>query len=466
MNPTLTENKPGPDAPADVPRMMGEADLDLIRAMAARLPPQSALVEIGPWLGGVSLILADYGQLHVVDRFLWSESNAAAWPGLAEIGASFRPLFEATVAHLDPPVQVHETDCRDFVWPGGRIGLCLIDAPRSASGLLQCLAGVAAGLDPESVILFKNGLNPGYPELPALLEVLLGRGVLAPVETKQAPWCNILAARPGPEWESLAELDMQDQMIREEPVSNTVRDPWGGRLLAAARVAERAASGDWAGAYARVAELPLDPALARDWDICSAALPRAEETEILLAVLAELVAAQTDSAARNRSPFPIDRGPVSALRGFWLNAADHPWRTADFDAELIVRAAEGGAMVLPAELGQQLSGRTIVEIGTGLGLSGVGFLAAGASAYLGAELGQITRDMVSADFRLTALAYLPAAEIAPERLGHADLVVLRGQDRQDEAVGPLLDALPEETEILLATDGPRGMQIESLPRRP
>ncbi|SOC05581.1 hypothetical protein [Rhodobacter maris] len=448
--------------PGDLPRMMGAADMALICQIASALPPRARLLEVGPWLGGVSRVLAERGELHVIDRFLWSEKNALNHPGLAEPGASFRPIFEANLAQAPHPVQVHEADFRNFVWRNGQIDLCLIDAPRSAADLLACLRGLQSGLTVESRVLIKNGLSPAHEELPAILEILLGRGILRPVPSRQEAWCTILVVAPGPDWARLEELGDGAAALREEPLAAAVRDPWGGLTLAFARLAERLRRDDMPQVLARLGELPAHPQALLTWDGFERALAAAGGNATDLALLSEILAVQTDPAVQLHLPLPVNRGPVSALRGYWANAAAQPWRGADFDADLLIKAAQQGAMEAPAALRARLFGRRVLEIAPETDLSGVGFLAAGAAAYLGISRREINRVMLAAEMRMRALRTVPLGAFGAQDLSDMDLVVLRAETRTDPAVAQVLAQLPRSLPQLVLRRSRNGAGFESL----
>jgi len=442
--------------PGEVPRMMGAADLALIEQFAASLQGTPRLVEVGPWLGGVSHVLAGYGALHVIDRFIWSDKNAQNHPGIAEPGASFRALFEANVSDAPHPVQIHEADFRAFDWAGGRIDLCLIDAPRTAADLIACLRGLRGGLDERSLLLIKNGLSPAHVELPAILEILLGARILRPVPSRQPPWCSILVVAPGPEWQRVPKPSDCAALLDRQPLSAAVRDPWGGLSLGLARIAERLRRNDWHGALRRAAECPAATGALAQWDAFERAgdLAPAEE----LTVLADLLAVQTDPTASLRLPVPVNRGPISALRGYWANCASQPWRVQDFDADLIAQAAQQGATELPATLGARILGQRVLEIAPEAELSGVGFLAGGAAVYLGLCLRPISAAMMAAEAQMSALRHLPLD--TPEPLAAVDLVVLRVDQRGDPAVSKALAKLPRATPRVMVKRGRNGVSYE------
>jgi hypothetical protein len=453
MDSRIMDDKVKPDA---VPRMMGDADVALVQEMAGRLGPGARLVEVGPWLGGVSRILAGHGELHVIDRFLWSEKNAENYPGIAQPGESFRARFEANLADAPHPVKVHEADFRSFVWTGGRIDLCLIDAPRSAADLLDCLRGLRTGLDGRSLLLVKNGLSPAHPELPAVLEVLLGQGFLVPVPTRQPRWCNLLAVAPGPDWARLPAPEEAVKALAGRPLAAGLGDPWGGPTLALGRIAERLRRGDWAGAVRRLAEVAPAPGSLLVWDGFERALDRAPCGPDGLAILAELLAVQTDPAAGRRLPLPANRGPIPALRAYWTNSAPQPWRAADFDADLIVTAVQQGAMDLPAALGPRILGKRVLEIGPEPDLSGMGFLTGGASGYLGLVSRPPGRAMTAAASRMTALRYILTTAATAGDLQEIDLAVVRDDTRTSPETARVLAALPARVPQVTVRRGRHG----------
>ena len=89
------------------PRMLGDTEVSLILSFVTDLPAQANILEVGPFLGGLTVELARFGQVTVVDRFVWTDANARNYPGISYANASFRGTFEANMpvsyTHLPSP---------------------------------------------------------------------------------------------------------------------------------------------------------------------------------------------------------------------------------------------------------------------------------------------------------------------------------------------------------------------------
>lgn len=437
--------------PATV-RMVGEADVRLVRDFGRRLGPGARLLELGPFLGGVSRELARFGALTVVDRFTWSEANARDYPGIATAGRSFRPVLEANLARAGVEAEVVEADFRHSALPEGPFDLCFIDIPRTAAQLLLCLRQLVGRMAPRGVILLKHGVSTAHPGMVALVGGLLARGHLELAATDQPAWCTIAALRVTPRFDALAGIGAEAEVLEAEALSNAEADPWGGARFQLARIAERMRAADWPGAFALLDQLAPGSGRAAAWDEFEAALAGAGCDGAMLAVMAEVLAVQVDLSQAVKASPPIGLSPVCALRGYWRNNAGQPWRAERFDPQRLAEAQAAGAMALPQALTERLRGREVVEIGgegAGAGaLAGPGFLAAGVASYAafrlgadggldavpspgGAGLAATTPDQLKARGgagRVTLVAHAPAAEaarqLAREMPGGAETLVV------------------------------------------
>ena len=73
----------------EIPTMTSSQDADLAHSLLRDLPAGATIVELGPWLGGMSQMLAPHGTLHVVDAFRWTADHGKRVPGLLEAGDEF-----------------------------------------------------------------------------------------------------------------------------------------------------------------------------------------------------------------------------------------------------------------------------------------------------------------------------------------------------------------------------------------
>lgn len=439
------------------PRMVGDSDVALLRQMAELLPDDAHIVEFGPWLGGVTRILAEYGAVSVVDRFEWSDLNAEAYPGLLEPGQSFRPLFEHFMQDAGVTVDVFEADFRDFRWNGGKIDFCYIDAPRRGQDLLTCLRSVSSHLAAGAYILVKNGLNPAYLEMLALIEVMAGAGMIQIELTGQPQWCNTVVLRPGPEIGVLSDFKLKADTFECAPVTRDLRDPWGRRFFTAIRLAQRLSEKGMTEALRLLREFPRETDILYAWDRVEGRLDDGDLDLVQRAVLAELIAAQVNGVSDRTQ---AGQSIALALRHWWAHTANFTWQAEAFDARLIEAAFESGCYKYPGYASSSIRGRSVLEIGRRLGLSGVGYIGSGAQAYHGIELVELTREMMYAENQVPPLAYTPIDGTVAERVWPVDLVLFRPEAEKHRGALRILEEIisiaqkPPEVLLLSQEGGP------------
>lgn len=297
--------------------MMGDADVALVDQILTKLPPDARLIEFGPWLGGVSQRLAKHGELHVVDRFTWSELNAKNYPDVLPMGESFRPLLEKRLRDQGLGAQVHESEIETFEWSGGTLDFCLIDAPRTAADLWTCLRSVSASLTPSAYVLVKHGLNPAHLEMLALIDLLIVKGVFELVETGQPAWCNIAALRYVGEG-AWPEVQDADQML-SDPLGLEVLAEDASRealILRMGRFAQFAALGHFDQALLYLKQHPVSVQALAVWDVIEPQMAVPREHEGGFAAVAELVSFH--HSARSKSLWaPAEENLIWSLRHAW-----------------------------------------------------------------------------------------------------------------------------------------------------
>ena len=202
---------------ATPPRMLGDTDVGVIMQFVEKLPADASILEVGPWLGGLTLLLSRHGRVTVADRFIWTDANADDYPGIAAPGESFRPAFEANMAAAGIHVDIIETTLPEMSWGGGSIDFVFVDAPRNAELLHGCFKGIASAVRPGALILVKQALNPAHFGMGAYLDALAGLGFVGSETTEQPEWCNIATVRvhpPRSPWNRIAEITRRFRHIR------------------------------------------------------------------------------------------------------------------------------------------------------------------------------------------------------------------------------------------------------------
>lgn len=383
----LVNETPGTDLPLDAhPRMAGKGDMRRVAAYALGLSPDEVILEMGPWLGFLSRELAKYGQLHVVDNFVWTKDHDRRLPGQILPGQSFRGLYESYMARTGTDVKIHQADFSTFVWTGPEIAMLVIDSPKTARALQICLSAVADKLKTGAKVLIKNGLNTKHHEMMAYIERLAKDGHFRFASDNSTDSSNVLAleATTHPRRTRQALVDLLDPWARiAEPLALDVQPPAAFRMAALAQMVE---TGNWADAYKEVDALRPDPANIKLWDTVEHTIKTDAISPTDLALFSE-VFHKHNTLDDGSVPEPIDisRGPIAAARAFWFNNADKPWRAEAFHPALLKQAAEFGYMSWPQRLRDYVVGRDVVDIGCGSGLHGLGYLCLGANSVLGVD---------------------------------------------------------------------------------
>lgn len=424
-------DNPPEGAGRHVPRMVGDSDVALIKSVASRLPTDARILEFGPWLGGVTEVLAPFGEVHVVDRFIWSQQNAEALPGLFDPDQSFRPLFEKGMAAKGIKATIHECTFADFEWGGGAIDLVIVDAPRTARGLQDCLLPIMADLRPGASVLIKNGLNPAYSEMMALIEILVGRGIFEIRQDGHPSWSTIAHLQAAADLPPDHDQRISEDFFAQVPLCDHVLDPWGGRMLTAARLAERVSVQDWKNALRLLSTAPADPGLLYAWDRFEQVMDDPDDDFMTTAVFAELVAAQIDPDATAPE---MDTSFSCALRAWWRNNRKADWRSEAFSSNLLAHAHQTGFLAWPARLQDEVRNARIIEIGPDLDLSGVGYCAGGAAQYLGIETIELTATMMKVEAQLPRVTYLPISPFKEKNAAGATLCLVHAPAAGSEAL--------------------------------
>ncbi len=245
------------------PRMVGQEDLRRVSSVASELATGSTILEMGPWLGFLSVELARHGDLHVVDNFVWTKDHARRVPGFIEIGDSFKPLFEDIMARTEGVPTVHESDFGDFEWDGPQIDLLVVDSPKNPKALFECLSSVIEALVPGARVLIKNGLNPKQHQMMGYIDRLIRLGLFDFDQDNDFQRCNIASltvkAATG------ARSGILSDALRSEPMSQESADP-APHFFAVVQMSQQVQTGQWSKAYETLAATAANPEMLRLWE--------------------------------------------------------------------------------------------------------------------------------------------------------------------------------------------------------
>ncbi|MEM9320657.1 MAG: class I SAM-dependent methyltransferase [Pseudomonadota bacterium] len=400
----------------ETPRMTSSHDGDLARKTLQDLPPDATIVELGPWLGGISQILATKGKLHAVDAFVWTKDHEKRVPGLLKPGESFRAVFEKLMQARDLDVVAYESAFEAFRWDGGRIDLAVIDGPKKPAQLRDAFRAVAPGLAEGSQLLVKNANNPSYFALMAYLQELAEQGALGLVEADTEGLCNTAA------WEVRLTNDEFTDILEQArlEISPSLRLTEGelGDLgtFQLALTCELVGKSAWTDAYQVIARMAPSRRILRAWDRQELELSRAGADPEQLGWLAEIMSLQHTKGGLPPAPKSFKASAAMTRRAFWTNNKDKTWRAGAFHPEVLERAHQFGYISWANTIQEHVRGRSVLDVGCGPGLHGFGYLAAGAASYLGLDpIVDPNRDRVK---NLTAKSAKMAFGWTPAELGH------------------------------------------------
>lgn len=380
---------------AEVPTMSSASDADLARRMCEGLEADATIVELGPWLGALSHVLAAHGNLHVVDSFVWTEDHDKRVPGLLRPDESFRPAFQKIMQRSALDVVVHESEFASFRWDGGRIDLCFIDAPKKPAALREAIEAVLPGLNGASRLLVKNANTARNFPMMVYIQALCDQGALSLLEAEVDGACNTAAFEVRVQPGELAALIEQTPL--DSPVRSCLAEGALGRLgtFQLGLVCELIAQGAWADAYEVIGQMEGSRRILKAWYRSELRLADEGVDSERLGWLGEIMALQHSKSGLPKPPSSFKASAAMSRRAFWINNRDKPWRARAFHPEVLERAHHYGYMKWPNAIQKHVRGKDVLDVGCGPGLHGFGYLAAGASSYLGLDpIIELDRDRV------------------------------------------------------------------------
>ena len=431
-----------PEESPNLPRMLGDTDVGLILDFAERLEADAQILEVGPWLGGLTTELCRFGNVTVVDSFVWSERNAENIPGLADPGASFLHAFEENMARSGNSPNIVVAELPDFEWNGGTLNLVVIDAPRTPDNLHSCLNAIAASLSSDAVVMIKHGLNRTDLSMGAYLDGLIGLGVLEMVATNQPEWCNIAVLRPGTELMQFPSDQDASSIIANAPIPSEMSDPWYGRLLSIGRLGYLASQGYWAKTWERLSELPASGDNLTIWDTHEPEFIdfTNDVPDPLWAVFSVLFWVQNDKGLSSEPPVAIDPDFPARLRAYWCNNQHHEWKASLFEPSILTSIEARREVDALSPNGPAFFGAKVVQIGGEPSIGALVSLMSGAKCF-----DAIPLEGQSVDAKLTTMVqHYPHIKLA--ETADAAQVAIKGA--QLVLVGPGL-----------ASDSPLSVQL-------
>jgi predicted O-methyltransferase YrrM len=436
-----TELDKRPSAELSPPlRMLGDREVGIVLKYAVTLPEGAEILEVGPWLGGLTRLLAQHGRMTVVDRFIWTDANAENYPGIAAPEGNFRALFEANMKAEGITPRIIETTLPEFEWPGGALDFVMVDAPRTVAQLHGCLKAIAPVVKRGAYVLVKHALNRRDLGLGSYIDALIGLGFLRMVATEQPNWCNIVVLAATDQIAALAGIDDPEHAITTAPMAEDFTDPWYGRSLSVFRLAYLAQSGRWSEAYARLSEMPASSEILTLWDEIELLLqqPNSVEAERNNAILSELVWIHNDCGVAAKAPIQIGPSFANRLRAYWLNNAKAEWVYKRVDAKLICDESAETFITSLSPSTAQLFQKNIVEVGNNLGGGALAAVLAGAQSYTGVEMSTMTELAVELSETYPNVTVTQDIKAAIRLIQECDMLLI-GSD--PEINSPLADAV-------------------------
>lgn len=368
-----------------LPSMSSNADGLLIRALTRATPGLERAVEFGPWLGALTEHLAPLPELHVVDNFVWTADHDKRVPKLLSPGDSFKETFAKLMQQRGVSPVIHEADFASFKWSGGKIDLCLIDFAKKPSALHACLLALVDGLNKGSLILIKNGLHPLYLPMMLYIHTLIEHDLLTLEGDALHSDSNIVVLRVNQTSEGLSNgfqaLAVDDREIGEITLGPMTTLP----AVQAAILGHYAEADQWQKAYGFLDKLPPSAELKRHWKRQQKTLMDKVGNTTSLEWFSAVVRAASDAGTGKEPSKQFAKSLDAALGAFWLNNSGKSWRAASMHPEILKTAYDYGYMKWASKIQDYVRGKSVLDIGCGPGLHGLGYITAGASRYLGID---------------------------------------------------------------------------------
>ncbi len=371
------------DSRQALPRMVSEIDVEFVRNFAQELLPDAVAVELGPWMGALSAEIAGRAKLHAIDNFVWTKDHDRRAPGVLAPGDSFEDLYKNILKARGLEVTTHKSNFAECQWEGASIDLCVVDSPKSAETLQECLEPFSLSLKPDARLIVINGANPKFHKMVSYINNLLYAKVFEILPSSVSSKSKAIALTPGVNIADLSRVPLTADTSSD--FLNGFRgmaDPAPFLLVGIADLVE---SGAWQQAYGKLSVLQPDPDHLKIWENLETELSTSEVDRGKLGTFSEMVAVHNDKWSYRKPPSHFHKSAALSLRAFWLNNADKSWRGTAFSPEILTQAFQFGYMSWASKVRDLVRGKDVLDVGCGPGLHGLGYLTAGAKSYTGMD---------------------------------------------------------------------------------
>lgn len=137
-----------------------------LRAAVREAPANTAIVEIGSWLGAGTAQLAmgvrertdDHGlAIHCYDNFRAIEPEipkAQKWGLSLTVGQDTLPIVKDFLAPFEAPITFHQGLIEEQAWDGTPISVCVLDAPKGSRPFFSTIKEFGPSWIPEKTAVF------------------------------------------------------------------------------------------------------------------------------------------------------------------------------------------------------------------------------------------------------------------------------------------------------------------------
>lgn len=368
-----------------IPGMVSDIDVTLVDQLSRELNPDDIALEMGPWLGRLSLQIARHAKLHAVDTFKWTADHDRRVPDVLAPGDSFESLYQEILRHRDCDVTTYQSSFANFQWTGGAINFCVIDSPKSAEALRECLLPVAPHLAPGAQVVVINGLHPKHREMTAYIGNLVAGGVFTLVDLNGNGKSKAAVIQAGPNLAAFDDISSSGSAAAVDLLTSKTEGATIPANMALISIAELVKAERWADAYKELSDLPPSRENTFFWESLTSDMPRHVAEQPWFSVFSEIMGVHNDQIGEVAPAEGFHRSISLALRAFWQNNADKPWRGVAFAPDIISRAFDFGYMKWASRIAEHVRGKDVLDVGCGPGLHGIGFLTAGAKSFFGVD---------------------------------------------------------------------------------
>ncbi len=367
-----------------IENMASSTDLVLLeQILDAQSGKEGVAVEFGPWLGALSVTLAQSFDLHVVDNFVWTKDHAKRVETDIKVGQDFSSLWHANMKQNAVAGVAHVADFSDFKWTGGPVEFVYIDGSKKPEDLTACILSVIDALTPAGLIVAKHVLDPRYPALLLAVAKLWADGVVQAAlpnpHTSNSQICLKKASK-----KPALQGDLSDAALLVEFLKTT--DLPSTHIGRSCPFFMSILSNDTTSEPLRLlAGLERSKSFRSQFEKCRPGLEKAGVPADRLRVLGDFFMVHHGGKEPGDEPIKFHGTHENMVQGYWLNNLENPDRLAAFHDPIMQRALDFGYISWPSKVRSVVVGQDVLDIGCGPGLHGLGYLAAGAKSYTGLD---------------------------------------------------------------------------------